>query len=53
MINLPDVEYAYLMEDLAEVISIHGRQFFSLVEKLIINASLPEEQEPRLESPAA
>ena len=42
------------MEDLAEVVSIHGRQFFSLVEKLIINASLPEEQqEPRLDSPAA
>lgn len=47
------MEYAYLMEDLSEIISIYNRQFFSMVEKLIINASLPEDQqEPNFESPA-
>jgi hypothetical protein len=41
-IHMPDCEYAHLMEDLADIVTIYNRQFFSMVDKLIINASLTQ-----------
>lgn len=47
MINLPDVEYSYLIEDFAEIIKIYNNQFFSIIEKLVVNALIPGDQDQK------
>lgn len=41
VINMPDIEFCYLLQDITEVITLYNKNFFSLVDKLIVNASLP------------
>lgn len=42
LINMPDAEFSYLMQDLTEIITLYNKQFFLLVDKIIFNASVPQ-----------
>lgn len=37
--NMPDVEYAALIEDLSETINIYRKTFFSMAHKMMVFAS--------------
>lgn len=42
LINMPDAEFSYLMQDLTEIITLYNKEFFLLVDKIIFNASVPQ-----------
>lgn len=48
LINMPDLEFAFLLQDLSEIIMLYNKQFFSMIDQIIITAAQQGSPKPSL-----